>query len=73
MENNNIKKIEVPQCHCEKCGHDWISRVPNPVQCPKCKVYNFYLPKGINTKREEKIKLKQGLEDNQEDNNENNN
>jgi rubrerythrin len=21
---------------CEKCGHEWIQRVENPLKCPKC-------------------------------------
>ena len=32
---------EIKQCHCEGCGYNWISRVPNPKQCPRCKVYNY--------------------------------
>jgi len=22
---------------CCKCGHEWIPRVPDPVQCPRCR------------------------------------
>jgi len=22
---------------CNQCGHEWIPRVENPVECPKCK------------------------------------
>jgi len=21
---------------CEKCGHEWIPRVENPLKCPRC-------------------------------------
>jgi hypothetical protein len=26
-----------PNCKCVNCGKSWISRVPNPLQCPRCK------------------------------------
>ena len=29
--------FEVSFALCKKCGHEWIKRIPNPVQCPKCK------------------------------------
>jgi len=26
---------------CKKCGHEWIARVEDPIQCPKCKQYDW--------------------------------
>lgn len=26
---------------CSKCGHEWMSRVQKPLQCPKCKRYDW--------------------------------
>lgn len=26
---------------CKKCGHEWVARVDNPAQCPKCKTYKW--------------------------------
>ena len=26
---------------CNICGYEWDSRVDNPVQCPKCKRYDW--------------------------------
>jgi predicted nucleic-acid-binding Zn-ribbon protein len=26
---------------CNKCGYVWISRIENPVCCPRCKRYDF--------------------------------
>lgn len=28
---------ELIQLHCLRCDHHWVPRIPNPVQCPKCK------------------------------------
>ena len=30
-----INKLKVFKCN--RCGHKWIPRVKEPVQCPKCK------------------------------------
>ena len=30
-------KVKVDEFECKRCGHVWISRVDNPVQCPGCK------------------------------------
>ena len=28
---------DIRQCHCLRCGHDWVTRKPGtPVNCPKC-------------------------------------
>ena len=24
------------ECECQRCGHKWILRIPNPHWCPKC-------------------------------------
>ena len=26
---------------CKKCGHEWLSRVEEPIECPKCKSYKW--------------------------------
>lgn len=26
---------------CDKCGWEWLSRVENPKQCPRCKRYDW--------------------------------
>lgn len=26
---------------CNKCEHEWIARVEEPLQCPKCKRYDW--------------------------------
>ena len=28
--------MQVQIATCEKCGHQWIMRVSNPLKCPKC-------------------------------------
>ena len=28
--------MQVEIATCEKCGHEWIMRVTNPIKCPKC-------------------------------------
>jgi len=28
--------MEVKTATCEKCGHEWILRVSDPLECPKC-------------------------------------
>ena len=33
---------------CLKCGHEWFSRTDKPLQCPRCKRYDW------NKKKEEK-------------------
>ena len=27
----------LPECACKRCGHRWVPRIRDPVQCPKCK------------------------------------
>ena len=31
------KAVRMLECKCERCGHEWISRIKNPKLCPKCK------------------------------------
>ena len=26
---------------CQQCGYTWVSRVEDPVQCPRCKRYDW--------------------------------
>ena len=26
---------------CKRCGYEWVSKVENPKQCPKCKQYYY--------------------------------
>jgi len=28
--------MELLKMKCEKCSHEWIPRVENPLKCPKC-------------------------------------
>lgn len=35
---------ELPKFKCQKCGHEWIPRVPEVVMCPKCKTYKWNEP-----------------------------
>lgn len=28
--------MQLLKLKCEKCGHQWIPRVENPLKCPKC-------------------------------------
>lgn len=32
-----MNAIKIVTCPRTKCGHQWVSRVENPVQCPMCK------------------------------------
>lgn len=29
--------MEIPQITCNRCGHTWIPRIPDPLKCPRCK------------------------------------
>ena len=29
------------QQECDLCGHKWEARTEKPLQCPKCKRYNY--------------------------------
>lgn len=31
-----MMKINIVTCPRPKCGHEWITKVANPVQCPRC-------------------------------------
>lgn len=51
------------KCVCKKCDHRWISKLKNPLQCPRCKSYKWKTPK-INPKldfyyKKEMIKLQE--------------
>ena len=37
MEKNKVK--------CEKCGLEWTPKVKKPRACPKCKSYDWEIPK----------------------------
>jgi predicted Zn-ribbon and HTH transcriptional regulator len=37
----NADKVGLPVNVCKRCGHEWVSRVENPRQCPKCKSYDW--------------------------------
>ena len=30
---------------CELCNHNWYPRTTKPIQCPKCKVYKWDIPR----------------------------
>ncbi|MDH5375063.1 MAG: hydrogenase maturation nickel metallochaperone HypA [Candidatus Bathyarchaeota archaeon] len=34
IETKDIPPL--PQAKCQRCGHTWILRKPNPKKCPKC-------------------------------------
>ena len=37
--------ITITQQHCERCGHEWLPRIPEPVMCPACKSRIWDKPK----------------------------
>ncbi len=52
--SNNIilmkKEINVYECKCERCEHEWITRSEDvPIVCPKCK--SPYWDKPLNNKK----------------------
>ena len=49
-------KKTITQQHCNACGYEWFPRVPNPKQCPRCKVYNYDKKKVKKTNKKEEIK-----------------
>ena len=32
-----IRKEELDQCECQKCGYKWTPRKKKPKSCPECK------------------------------------
>ncbi len=40
--------ITITEQHCERCGHDWLPRIPQPVMCPACKSRIWDKPKDLN-------------------------
>lgn len=30
-------KLNLPNCRCTRCGHNWIPRKNRPIMCPNCK------------------------------------
>jgi hypothetical protein len=36
---------------CPRCGYDWKPRVPNPRECPRCKIRLDYPPKVLRAPR----------------------
>lgn len=54
MYNNILMK------KCLRCGHEWISNVEEPKQCPKCKQYYYNKPRTwVNNSPAESIALQQ--------------
>jgi len=47
------KEIKMFECKCERCGHEWITRITRteeaPIVCPKCK--SPYWDKPLNNNR----------------------
>ncbi len=38
----NMAMITENNCHCQKCGYSWLSRIPlKPKSCPSCKSYTW--------------------------------
>lgn len=35
IRNNMEKKM------CKRCEHEWLPRLSNPLQCPRCKSYHW--------------------------------
>ena len=42
---------KMPWLHCERCNHDWKSRIVDPCQCPKCHSYLWDQAFGITKER----------------------
>jgi hypothetical protein len=40
MDLIQLNKINLQVLNCSHCGHKWIPRII-PVQCPRCKTYNW--------------------------------
>ena len=38
-------EIVIPALACPRCGHRWVPRISDPVQCPKCRVPIVRWPK----------------------------
>lgn len=40
------KTIKVFECHCERCGYDWTSKLDNrkPTACPRCMMKQWWRP-----------------------------
>ncbi len=32
---------QIKPCHCQRCGHKWTPRTPEPVSCPRCKSFGY--------------------------------
>lgn len=41
---------------CSKCKYEWMARVENPLQCPKCKRYDW------KNQVKEETKIKKGAQ-----------
>ena len=37
---------------CKRCGHEWLSRVEKPRQCPRCRSYRWNEDKSMQARRE---------------------
>lgn len=44
----SIKPIQVNECTCERCGHQWLSRDTKALAkaCPKCNSPYWQIPRG---------------------------
>ena len=51
MGELRIRNITVVKAICGMCGHEWLPKVENPAVCPRCKSYNWQIPKGAKCKR----------------------
>jgi predicted Zn-ribbon and HTH transcriptional regulator len=52
--------IELPICHCERCGYDWTpkNRVVNRCANPKCRSPYWDRPRGMGKIKQTEIPLK---------------
>jgi predicted Zn-ribbon and HTH transcriptional regulator len=46
------KAVKVLECTCERCGHEWKSKLASPKVCPKCKSPYWNTPKKEEQKTE---------------------
>jgi len=34
--------MKIKSLICQRCGHEWYPRIPDPKQCPKCRSVRWY-------------------------------